>query len=40
MKRIDPQLAKQQRDADSTRSRRNFELHVKLHDLLMTCKAQ
>jgi hypothetical protein len=29
-------LARQQRDADLTRSRRNFELHVKLHDPLIT----
>lgn len=35
VKRIDPQLARQQREADPTRSRRNFELHVKLHDPLM-----
>jgi hypothetical protein len=28
---IDPILARQRRDADGTRSRRNFELHVKLH---------
>jgi hypothetical protein len=35
VKRIDPLLARQQRDADPTRSRRNFELHVKLHDPLI-----
>jgi hypothetical protein len=35
VKRIDPQLARQQRDADATRSRRNFDLHVKLHHPLM-----
>jgi hypothetical protein len=35
VKRIDPVLARHQRDANLTRSRRNFELHVKLHDPLM-----
>jgi hypothetical protein len=35
VKRIDPLLARQQRGADLTRSRRNFELHVKLHDPLL-----
>jgi hypothetical protein len=35
VKRINPQLARQQRDADPTRSRRNFELHVKLRNPLM-----
>jgi hypothetical protein len=35
VKRIDTQLARQQRDADPTRSRRNFELHVKLHERLV-----
>jgi hypothetical protein len=35
MKPIDPRRARQQRDADPTRSRRNFELHVKLLEPLM-----
>jgi hypothetical protein len=35
IKPIDRQLARQQRDSDPSRSRRNFELHVKLHDPLM-----
>ena len=35
VKCIDPHLARQQRDADPTRSRRNFDLHIKLHDPLM-----
>ena len=35
VKRIDPWLARRQRDADPSRTRRNFELHVKLHDPLM-----
>jgi hypothetical protein len=35
VKRIEPLLARQQRDLDPTRSRRNFNLHVKLHDPLM-----
>jgi hypothetical protein len=36
MKSIDPWVARQQRDADPTRSRRNFDLHVQLHDPLVT----
>jgi hypothetical protein len=36
VKPIDPRRARQQRDADPTRSRRNFELHVKLLEPLMT----
>lgn len=36
VKPIDPQRARRQRDADPTRSRRNFELHVKLLEPLMT----
>jgi len=32
---IDPALARQQRDADRTPSRRNFDLHVRLGDPLM-----
>jgi hypothetical protein len=36
VKPIDPKRARQQRDADPTRSRRNFELHVKLLKPLMT----
>ena len=36
VKPIDPKRARQQRDSDPTRSRRNFELHVKLLDPLMT----
>jgi hypothetical protein len=36
VKSIDPQRARRQRDADSTRSRRNFELHIKLLQPLMT----
>ena len=35
VKRIDPLLARRLRDADLTRSRRNFELHVKLGDPLL-----
>jgi hypothetical protein len=35
VKQIDPRLARQQRDADPTRSRRNCELHVKLHEPLV-----
>jgi hypothetical protein len=35
VKSIDPQSARQQRDADPARSRRNFELHLKLIDPLM-----
>ena len=33
---IDPKRARQQRDADPTRSRRNFDLHVRLLGPLMT----
>jgi nicotinamide riboside kinase len=36
VKPIDPKHARQQRDADPSRSRRNFELHVKLLEPLMT----
>jgi hypothetical protein len=36
VKPIDPQRARRQWDADQTRSRRNFELHVKLLEPLMT----
>jgi hypothetical protein len=35
VKPIDPRRARQQRDADPTRSRRNFEFHVKLLEPLM-----
>ncbi len=33
---IDPQHARRQRDADKTRTRRNFELHVRLSEPLTT----
>ncbi len=33
--RIDPELARAQRDADATRTRRNFELHLKLQPPLI-----
>jgi hypothetical protein len=36
MKSIDPWVVRQQRDGDPTRSRRNFDLHVQLHDPLVT----
>lgn len=36
VKPISPWLARQQRDSDPTRSRRNFDLHVKLHNPLIT----
>lgn len=36
VKEIDPALARQQRDGDTTRSRRNFELHVRLQAPLIT----
>src|ERR1700730_12181198 len=36
MKSIDPWVARQQRDAGPTRSRRNFDLHVQLDDPLVT----
>lgn len=35
VKPIDPKRARQQRDADPTRSRRNFELHLRLLEPLM-----
>lgn len=36
VKRIHPKCAQRQRDADPTRSRRNFALHIKLLEPLMT----
>jgi len=36
VKSIDPERARRQRNADSTRSRRNFELHVRLLQPVMT----
>jgi hypothetical protein len=35
VKKIDPEIARRQRDADSTRTRGNFELHIRLQEPLM-----